>query len=162
MDLLPIVSAVIVALGVVVAFLQWLTARQKAALELKDRQLKLYQTVKNCVHQFSINSQRFGGELEKQFLKVEDEARFLDDNLHNYLEALRQEMLIVHDIDKHIARLQEQGKTSSPTELAKLGAKRDQAMNLINRFYAVGQSKFTSSRPRSWLRKLVKRNRPIP
>ena len=125
----------------------WRMAKQKAALELSDRQFRLYETVKNCVDQFSINSQRFGGELEKQFLKVEDEARFLDDNLQNDLETLRQNILIVRDIDKYIARLQEQGKTSSPTELAKLGAKRDQAMNLINKFYEVGHSKFTSSRP---------------
>jgi|SRR5258707_12879417 hypothetical protein len=149
MEVQWIVGAIISALLLAVAFLQWRTAQQKAALELKDRQLKLYQTVKNCVDQFSINSQRFGGELEKQFLKVEDEARFLDDNLQNYLETLRQNILIVRDIDKYIARLQEQGKTSSPTELAKLGAKRDQAMNLINKFYEVGHSKFTSSRPRS-------------
>jgi len=59
MDLLQIVSAIIVALGLVVAFLKWRTAQRKAALELKDRQLKLYEIVKNCVDQFSNNSQRF-------------------------------------------------------------------------------------------------------
>jgi hypothetical protein len=145
--LVPAAAAVIAA--IITSFVTWRMAKQKAALELSDRQFRLYETVKNCVDQFSINSQRFGGKLEKQFLKVEDEARFLDDNLQNDLETLRQNILIVRDIDKYIARLQEQGKTSSPTELAKLGAKRDQAMNLINKFYEVGHSKFTSSRPRS-------------
>ena len=164
MDLLPIVSAIIVALGLVVAFLRWRTAQQKAALELKDRQLKLYEIVKNCVDQFGINSQRFDSELERKFLKAIEEARFLfGDDLHDYLDTLRKAIRTVCDIDRRVARLQDQNKL---TELAKLGtelaAKRKEAIGRINKFYEVGQARFSNSRPRSWARKLVKIFRPIP
>ena len=67
-----IVAAITAAFVAVVAFLRWRTAQQKAALELKDRQLKLYETVKDCVDQFSINSQRFDSELQRKFLKAID------------------------------------------------------------------------------------------
>ena len=158
MDLLPIVSAIIVALGLVVAFLQWRTAQQKAALELKDRQLKLYETVKNCVDQFSINSQRFDSELERKFLKAIEEARFLfGDDLHDYLDTLRKDILIVRDIYKQAARLQEQGKPLIPST-----DQRGEAIRRINKFYEVGQARFSNSRPRSWVRKLVRIFRPIP
>jgi hypothetical protein len=149
MDLLPIVSAIIVALGLVVAFLQWRTAQQKAALELKDRQLKLYEIVKNCVDQFGINSQRFDSELERKFLKAIEEARFLfGDDLHDYLDTLRKDILIVRDIDR----------IGPPTNAAKRG----EAIRRINKFYEVGQARFSNSRPRGLWSKLVKFFRPIP
>ena len=161
MDLLPIVSAIIVALGLVVAFLGWRTAQQKAVLELKDRQLKLYETVKNCVDQFSINSQRFDSELERKFLKAIEEARFLfGDDLHDYLDTLRKDILVVRDIDKQAARLQEQGKPLIPS--TDLAAKRKEAIGRINKFYEVGQARFSNSRPRGLWSKLVKFFRPIP
>jgi hypothetical protein len=161
MDLLPIVSAIIVALGLVVAFLGWRTAQQKAVLELKDRQLKLHEIVKNCVDQFSINSQRFDSELERKFLRAIEEARFLfGDDLHDYLDTLRKDILIVRDIDKQAARLQEQGKPLIPS--TDLAAKRGEAIRRINKFYEVGQARFSNSRPRSWAQKLVKVFRPIP
>ena len=37
-------------------------------LELNVRRFKLYESVKTCVDQFRINTQRFGGELKNQFL----------------------------------------------------------------------------------------------
>ena len=161
MDLLPIVSAIIVALGLVVAFLGWRTAQQKAVLELKDRQLKLHEIVKNCVDQFSINSQRFDSELERKFLRAIEEARFLfGDDLHDYLDTLRKDILIVRDIDKQAARLQEQGKPLIPS--TDLAAKRGEAIRRINKFYEVGQARFSNNRPRSWAQKLVKVFRPIP
>ena len=161
MDLLPIVSAIIVALGLVVAFLGWRTAQQKAVLELKDRQLKLYEIVKNCVDQFSINSQRFDSELERKFLKATEEARFLfGDDLHDYLDTLRKDILIVRDIDKQAARLQEQGKPLIPS--TDLAAKRKEAIGRINKFYEVGQARFSSGRPRGLWSKLIKFFRPIP
>jgi hypothetical protein len=161
MDLLPIVSAIIVALGLVVAFLQWRTARQKAVLELNDRRFRIYETVKNCVDQVNINSQRFDNELERKFLKAIEEAHFyFDDDLHDYLETLRKAILRVRDIEKEVAGRQQQGKPTRPsTELA---AEREQAMGRINNFYKVGQAKFSNSRPRSWVRKWVKILRPIP
>lgn len=156
-----IVAAITAAFVAVVAFLRWRTAQQKAALELKDRQLKLYETVKDCVDQFSINSQRFDSELQRKFLKAIEEARFLfGDDLHDYLETLRKDILIVRDIDKQAARLQEQGKPLIPS--TDLAAKRGEAIPRINKFYEVGQARFSNSRPRSWARKLVKVFRSIP
>jgi len=45
-------------------------------------------------------------------------------------------------------------------DLAKLGAKRDEAMTPIQKFHEVGQQKFASP-PRSWVRKLVETFKPI-
>jgi hypothetical protein len=165
MDLLPIVSAIIVVLGAVVgsvvAFLQWRTARQKAVLELNDRRFRIYETVKNCVDQVNINSQRFDNELERKFLKAIEEAHFyFDDDLHDYLETLRKAILRVRDIEKEVARRQQPGKPTRPSP--ELAAEREQAMGPINNFYEVGQAKFSNSRPRSWVLKLVKIFRPIP
>jgi hypothetical protein len=154
--LVPAAAAVIAA--IITSFVTWRLAKQKASLELNDKRFRLYETVKNCVDQFSINTQRFDSEQEIKFLKAKDEARlYFDDELQDYLETLRKNILIVCAIDKQIAHLQEQKRINS---LAKLGAKRDQAMNFIQKFYEVGQSKFTNSRPRSLGSKLVKFFRP--
>jgi hypothetical protein len=107
----PVITAAFVAW---VGFLQWRTAKRKAVLELNVRRFKLYETVKTCVDQFRINTQRFGGELKTQFLKAEEEARFyFDDGLHDYLETLRGNILTVRDIDKYVASLQRQNKRIS-------------------------------------------------
>jgi hypothetical protein len=157
--LVPAAAAVIAA--IITSFVTWRMAKQKAALELSDRQFRLYETVKNCVDQFSINTQRFDSEQEIKFLKAMEEAHFyFDDQLHDYLETLRKDILVIRDIDKQVARLQEHNERIN--SLAKLGAKRDQAMNRFNKFYEVGQSKFANSRPRSLGSKLVKFFRPIP
>ena len=117
--------------------------------------------MKNCVDQFSINSQRFDSELERKFLRAIEEARFLfGDDLHDYLDTLRKDILIVRDIDKQAARLQEQGKPLIPS--TDLAAKRKEAIGRINKFYEVGQARFSNSRPRGLWSKLVKFFRPIP
>jgi hypothetical protein len=156
-----IVGTIILVLGLWVAFLQWRTAQQKAVLERNERRFKLYETVKNCVDQVSRNSLYFDNEQERKFLKAMEEARFLfGDDLHDYLETLRKNILTVRDTDKQVARLQQHNERIN--SLAKLEAKRDQAMNHVNKFYEVGQAKFTSGRPRSLWSKLVKFFRPIP
>jgi hypothetical protein len=99
--------------------------------------------------------------LERKFLKAIEEAHFyFDDDLHDYLETLRKAILRVRDIEKEVARRQQQGKPTRPSP--ELAAEREQAMGRINNFYEVGQGKFSNSRPRSWVRKLVKIFRPIP
>jgi hypothetical protein len=70
------------------------------------------------------------------------------------LETLRKNILTVRDTDKQVARLQQHNERIN--SLAKLGAKRDQAMSHVNKFYEVGQAKFTSGRPRGLWSKLVK------
>ena len=153
-------AAVVVA-AIITAFVALRVAKQKASLELNDRRFKLYETVKSCVDQFNRSSQYFDSEQEIKFLKALSEADFyFNDELHNYLETLRKNILAVRDIDKQIARLQQHNERIN--SLAKLGAKRGQAMNHINKFYEVGQVKFTSSRPRGLRSKLVKFFRPIP
>ena len=124
----------------------------KPSVVLDDRRFKLYETVKKCVNQFLINPLRFDNELEREFLGAMDEAHFyFDDDLYDYLETLRKHILTVLDIDKHVTRLQEQGKISSNTELAELaplGGKRVQSMTFIQQFNQVGYQKFASSRGR--------------
>ena len=108
--------------------------------------------MKNCVDQVIINPLRFD-EIEEEFLEAKHQAYFLfGDDVHNYLETLRKDILTVRDIDKQVAILQKQNKPI--TGLAQLGAKRDEAMSHIQKFYEVSQQKFASP-PRSWARKLV-------
>ena len=141
-----LVPAAVVVAAIITAFVTWRTFKQKEALELNDKRSKIYKTVKNCVDQVTINSQRFN-ELENDFLEAKHQAYFLfGDDVNNYLETLRKDILIVRDIDKQVASLQKQNKPI--TDLAKLGAKRDEAMTRIQKFYEVGQQKF-ASRPRS-------------
>ena len=153
--------AAIVVAAIIGGIVTWRLAKQKASLELNDRRFKLYETVKSCVGEFNRNSQYFDSEQEIKFLKALSEADFyFNDELRNYLETLRKNILTVRDIDKEVARLQQHNERIN--SLAKLGAKRDQAMNHINKFYEVGQAKFTSSRPRGLWPKLEKFFRPIP
>ena len=141
-----LVPAAVVVAAIITAFVTWRTFKQKEALELNDKRSKIYKTVKSCVDQVTINSQRFN-ELENDFLEAKHQAYFLfGDDVNNYLETLRKDILIVRDIDKQVASLQKQNKPI--TDLAKLGAKRDEAMTRIQKFYEVGQQKF-ASRPRS-------------
>lgn len=156
-----ITPAAIVVAAIIGGFVTWRMAKRKAALELNDRRFKLYETVKSCVDQFNRNSQYFDSEQEIKFLKALSEADFyFNDELHNYLETLRKNILTVRDTDKQVARLQQHNERIN--SLAKLEAKRDQAMNHVNKFYEVGQAKFTSGRPRGLWSKLVKFFRPIP
>ena len=145
-----LVPAAVLVAAIITAFVTWRTFKQKEALELNDKRSKIYKTVKNCVDQVTINPLRFDNKLENEFLEAKHQAYFLfGDNVNNYLERLRQDILTVRDIDKQVARLQKQNKPI--TDLAKLGAKRDEAMTRIQKFYEVGQQKF-ASRPRSWTR----------
>ena len=143
-----IVAAITSIFVAAVAFLQWRTAQQKAVLDLFDRRFKIYETVKNCVDQVGRNPQYFS-EREKEFLKAVNEAYFLfGDDLHSYLEALRQDIVYVRDFDTH----------RPGSGLA--GEKRMQAMIRINEFYQIGQPKFakymrfTQTVPGNWLRGL--------
>ena len=134
----------------------WPSRRQHS--KLNDKRSKIYNTVKNCVDQVIINPLRFD-EIEEEFLEAKHQAYFLfGDDVHNYLETLRKDILTVRDIDKQVAILQKQNKPI--TGLAQLGAKRDEAMSHIQKFYEVSQQKFASP-PRSWARKLVQIFRPI-
>ena len=142
-----LVPAAVLVAAIITAFVTWRTFKQKEALELNDKRSKIYKTVKNCVDQVTINPLRFDNGLENDFLEAKHQAYFLfEDDVNNYLETLRKDILIVRDIDKQVASLKKQNKPI--TDLAKLGAKRDEAMTRIQKFYEVGQQKF-ASRPRS-------------
>ena len=81
-----------------VGFFQWRTAQQKAVLDLFDKRFKIYETVKHCVDQVSINPNRFDNERQKEFLKAVNEAYFFfDDDVNRYLERLRKDLLTVYN-----------------------------------------------------------------
>ena len=93
-----IIAAITSALVLAVGFFQWRTAQQKAVLDLFDKRFKIYETVKNCVDQVSINRNRFDNERQKEFLKAMNEAYFFfDDDVNSYLERLRKDLLTVYD-----------------------------------------------------------------
>src|SRR6266404_7220601 len=125
--MVQVLTLLIAAIVAWIGYLQWRTAQQKAVLDLFDKRFKIYETVKNCVDQVSRNPQYFS-EREKELLKAVNEAYFLfGDDLHSYLETLRQDIVYVRDFD-----------TQGPGAGA-AGDKRMQAMIRINEFYQTGQ-----------------------
>jgi len=87
-------TVIIAAFVAWIGFLQWLTARQKAVFDLFDKRFKIYETVKHCVDQVSRNPEYLDGEVEKEFLKAVNEAKFLfGDDVNSYLEALRTDII---------------------------------------------------------------------
>jgi hypothetical protein len=127
-----LVAAITSALVALVGILQWRTAQQKAVHELYNDRFRIYEVVKNCVDQVSINPGYFDSEREKEFLKAVHEAYFFfGADIHDYLETLRQALALVRDIQTN--------------KLPKTGAfsiKHMQAMTRINNFEQVGQPKF--------------------
>jgi hypothetical protein len=100
--------------------------------DLFARRLEIYEVVKNCVEQVVRNPEYFGGELANQFFKAVDDANlFFGDDVHNYLEILREDIMKVHEA----SMLQ----VKWPTEKVKWPT---EAMNRINRFSEEGQSLF--------------------
>ena len=93
-----IVAAITSALVLVVAFLQWRTAQQKAVLDLFEKRFKIYEVVKSCVDQMRTNPEDFGNERQREFLKARDEAYFFfGDDVQKYLERLRKDLLTVYN-----------------------------------------------------------------
>src|SRR5262245_9310305 len=121
---LTVITAAFVAW---IAFLQWRTAQQKAVLDLFDKRFKVYEAVKNCVDQVSINPRNFENEIERDFIKAMNEAYFLfGGDIHDYLWTLRKAMLSASDDATKYAQNMEYMK----------------ARSRIQEFYEIGQSKF--------------------
>jgi hypothetical protein len=134
--LVPAITGIVGA--IIGAFVAWRVAKQNAVLELFDRRSKIYETVKNCVDQVVINPLRFDNEREKEFLRAVNEAYFLfGDDLRDYLETLRKDIVTVRDIDRQPAP-----GASWSIEAALISNRREQAMNRINKFSEDGQPLF--------------------
>jgi hypothetical protein len=116
MEKIQWLTVIIAAFVAWIGFLQWLTARQKAVFDLFDKRFKIYETVKHCVDQVIINPGYFEGEVEKEFLKAVNEAKFLFGNdVNSYLDGLRKDIGAVRDAFKRqpvpdATRLQADGK----------------------------------------------------
>jgi len=122
-----IMAAITAAFVALIGYLQLRTAQQKAVLDLFDKRFKIYETVKNCVDQVGTNPEDFGNERQKEFLKAKNKAYFFfDDEVNDYLERLRKDLLTVYDTTRFEATTTD----------------RDQAMSRINKFYEDGQPLF--------------------
>jgi hypothetical protein len=100
--------------------------------DLLNRRLEIYKVVKNCVKQVVRNPEYFGGELANQFFKaVHDANLFFGDDVHNYLETLREDIMKVHEASMLRAKFPTD-KVEWPTG----------AMNRINNFHKDGQPLF--------------------
>jgi len=121
------VAAITAAFVAWIAYLQWRTAQQKAALDLFDKRFKIYETVKNCVDQVGTNPEDFGNERQKEFLKAKTKAYFFFGNeVNDYLERLRKDLLTVYDTTRFEATT----------------ADREEAISRISKFAEDGQPKF--------------------
>jgi hypothetical protein len=127
METIQWLTVIIAAFVALIGFQQWLTARQKAVLDLFDKRFKIYETVKNCVEQVSINPEDFGNERQKEFLKAKNKAYFFFGNeVNDYLERLRKDLLTVYDA----------------TTFEATTAEREEAITRITNFYRDGQPLF--------------------
>ena len=125
-----IIAAITSALVLAVGFLQWRTAQQKAVLDLFDKRFKIYETVKNCVDQVGTNPEDFGNERQKEFLKAKNKAYFFfDDEVNDYLERLRKDLLTVYDTTRFEATT----------------ADREEAISRISKFAEDGQPLFANT-----------------
>jgi hypothetical protein len=104
--------------------------------DLFTRRLEIYKVVKNCVEQVVRNPGYFGGEVANQFFKAVDDADlFFGDDVHNYLETLREDIVKVHEASV----LQDEARMSSPNVRVEwpMGA-----MIRINKFSEEGKPLF--------------------
>jgi hypothetical protein len=136
METIQWLTVVIAAFVAWIGFLQWLTARQKAVFDLFDKRFKVYETVKHCVDQVVRNPGYFEGEVEKEFLKAVNEAKFLfGDDVNSYLETLRKDIGAVRDARK----LQ---PVQDATRLQAARVTGAVAMYRISKFYEDGEPLF--------------------
>jgi len=128
-------TAVFVAL---VGFFQWRTAQDKAALDLFERRHEVFLVVRKAVGQMVSSSPGFDQAREIEFAEMMERAYFFfDDDVHNYLKSLWDDILNVRTADSEM-----KGGNLSPADLHGVLARRRDALNRIAQFYETGQQLF--------------------
>ena len=131
---IAVTTAIFVA---VVAFLQWRTAQQKAALDLFDRRYAIYEIVRKAVETMTSNSNAFDLEREVEFMQAMERAYFFfGDDVVSYLERLWGAILDVRDVDKEFP------DTKDPAMLHEALGKRSAHMSFIAKFHEIGNPVF--------------------
>jgi len=128
------VTAIFVAL---VAFLQWRTAQQKAALDLFDRRHAIYEIVRKGVGQMVASSTAFDQGREIEFMEAMERAYFFfGDDVENYLKQLWSDIVDVRTADAELPA------ANDPDTRRKLLEKHRAALTRIGQFHSAGQPLF--------------------
>ncbi len=129
------VTAIFVAL---VAFLQWRTAHQKAALDLFERRHSIYETVRKGVGMMIRDSNGFDQACEAEFVQAMGRAYFFfGDDVVGYLEQLWKAITDVREADTELK------DGSAHAALGATAEKRRKAMDRITAFYTEGRPLFS-------------------
>ena len=133
--IIPAVTAIFVLL---VAFLQWRTAQQKAVLDLFERRHSIYETVRKAVETIVRDSNGFDQAREAELAQAVGRAYFFfGDDVVRYLERLQEAIINVREADTGL-----KGR-SAHAALEETAEKRRAAMNQIAAFYAEGNPLFS-------------------
>jgi hypothetical protein len=127
-------TAIFVAL---VAFFQWRTAQQAAVLNLFERRLAIYNSIRNVVRAMQTNASLFDQKMEIEFLEAQERATFFfDDDVGAYLNQMWTDIVEVKSADSELTNL------NDSAERIAVVAKRRVALNRITAFHSTGQLLF--------------------
>jgi hypothetical protein len=132
-----IVAAVTAILVVLVAFLQWRTAQQKAVLDLFDRRYAVYQVVRNAVSTMTSNPNAFDHDREIEFMDAIEHAYFFfGDDVCRYLEQLRSAIDDGRDASKEMKWMTDTAARGVAIEKGRA------SMDRVSKFHSEGKPLF--------------------
>lgn len=123
--MLAYIGALAAAVAVVVAFLQWMTAQTKLALDIHATRYAIYQDLRAAISGF-FESVEFTSELRTKYDEAQSRARFhFGAEVERYLEEIRRAMVDGHLFDRY-------GHGASDVKVDE----QIERLNRINAFYA--------------------------
>src|SRR5579871_2297016 len=131
------VAAVTAVFVAAVAFLQWRTAQQKAALDLFERRHAIYEIVRNAVGTMATSPVGFDGAREAEFMQMMERAFFFfGDDVNSCIQSVWSDIQNVIAADAELKGLLD-NKTRG-----ELIHKRRAALNRIALFHNTGRPIF--------------------
>jgi hypothetical protein len=132
-----ILAAITAGFVGVVAFLQWLTAQQKAVLDLFEQRRLIYNVVRYAVSTMASNPSSFDQRREAELMDAMERAYFFfGDDVVRYLDLLWNYIIDVRTADTEL------GGPVDAESRAEILTRQREAKNGITRFYAEGKPAF--------------------
>jgi hypothetical protein len=123
-----------------IAYLQWRTAEQRAALELFEHRYALFQAFREAVGQLTTASRDFDQQQETDFLEAKERAYFFfGDNVQRYLDELWQDIKRVRAADTEFPLI---GPVGDQQTRATSNQARQMALDRIKQFENAGRPLF--------------------
>ena len=95
------ITSLAAAVAVIVAYLQWMTAQTKVALDVYATRYAIYQDLREAVSNF-LRELNFSQEIQAKYMDAQSRARFhFGVEVEQYLESLRRDMIRGHMFDRY-------------------------------------------------------------